>query len=119
MENSNEKDKTIRIYTNQWITILKGDIVYCQTNSDNTWFYMVDGQKHNATGNLSETERALNSKQFCRICNHHMVNLDHFDEFSFKTHIILLYYYRDAQLKVSPLYIDDLLEKLESKRVNL
>ncbi len=119
MENSDDKDESLWIYTNKWIKILKNDIVYCETNSDNTLYYMVEGIVHNASHNLSETERAIHCKQFCRISSHHMVNLAWFDEFSFKTHILLLYYYRDAQLKVSPLFMEDFLKKLENKRVNL
>lgn len=119
METGNQNDqKKIWIYTNKWIEIWVPDIVFCETNGDTTKKYMVDGIVHCASGNLAETTRNIDCRRFCRICNHHLVNLAYFDELDLKTHIMTLYYYRDITLKVSAKYMDDLLKKLANKPLN-
>ncbi len=53
------------------------DIVRCQSSSNYTHVFMLEGIKYVVSKTLKDIESMLEQSRFCRIHNSHLINLDH------------------------------------------
>jgi two-component system, LytTR family, response regulator len=79
MENKHKNPEKIWVLAKKWMWLTVDDIVYCKTNSDCTKVHMKKGDPHNISGNLSETERLIDSDDFFDIHQTYRANLNYWD----------------------------------------
>jgi len=79
MENKHKNPEKIWVLAKKWMWLTVAYIVYCETNSDCTIVHMENGDDHLVSGNLSETERLIDSDDFFDIHQTYRVNLNYWD----------------------------------------
>lgn len=75
------KERIIINSTNNVQVIKVDDILYCQSNHSYTQFHLNNGKTIVATKTLKQYETSLNKKQFVRIHQSHLVNINYIDKY--------------------------------------
>ncbi|MCH8902665.1 MAG: LytTR family transcriptional regulator [Bacteroidetes bacterium] len=80
-ENNYEKENsliTLALPTLEGFTIIKvGEIIRCEASGNYTYFYLENNLKILISKTLKDFERLLGTKEFCRIHNSHLININH------------------------------------------
>ncbi|AOW19579.1 LytR/AlgR family response regulator transcription factor [Urechidicola croceus] len=78
----NKKPKKISLHTLEKISVVDlDDIIRCQSDSNNTIFYLKGGQKIFVTKTLKYFADMLKSYEFIRVHQSHLINLQYVKEF--------------------------------------
>lgn len=72
----------ISLNTQERIVVVKiSDIVRCEADGNNTWFYLRNGERVFVTRTLKQFENLLRDHPFFRTHQSHLVNLQHIQEY--------------------------------------
>jgi two-component system, LytTR family, response regulator len=84
-KNPNQLPKKISLHTLEKIIIVNIDeILRCESDGNNTWFFIADGRKVYTTKTLKHFEDLLDEHDFIRVHQSHLVNFSYIAEFSKK-----------------------------------
>lgn len=117
LSHKNNYDRKLAIATlTGFVFVDVKDIIRCESSSNYTQFYFVEGKKMISSRNLGYYEELLPTDKFCRIHHSHLINVDFLDQYikggSGGTVVM-----RDgAELDVSQRKKDEFLQKVVSGR---
>lgn len=75
----------ISLHSHEKISVhLISEIVRCESDGNNTWFFMISGEKLYVTKTLKHFEELLKDHQFVRVHQSHLINFSFINEFSKK-----------------------------------
>ena len=66
---------------NEYIFVNLDTIIRCTADNNYTLFYLVGGKSHLVSKNIGEYEKLLEDKNFFRIHNSHLINLNHIKKY--------------------------------------
>lgn len=85
MKNPGKSPNRISLCTLDKISVVTiSDIVRCESEGNNTWFYMSNGERYFVTKTLKHFDDLLNDHDFLRVHQSHLVNFTFISEFSKK-----------------------------------
>ena len=72
----------LSLHTQEKILVVTiNDIIRCEADGNNTWFFLKSGEKILVTRTLKQFDLLLEKHQFLRVHQSHLVNLDYLQEF--------------------------------------
>ena len=85
IKNPGKTPNRISLCTLDKITVVAiNDIVRCESEGNNTWFFMNNGERYFVTKTLKHFDDLLNDHDFLRVHQSHLVNFSFISEFSKK-----------------------------------
>lgn len=76
------KDRKITLSENNRMIVLReDDILYCKSDGNYTYVYLEDGSKHLITQQIKHFDSSLNYRNFLRVHNSYIVNLNKIKEY--------------------------------------
>ncbi len=85
IERPNELPKKVSLHTQEKIIVINIiDIIRCESDGNNTWFYLSNGDKVFVTKTLKHYDELFEGHNFVRVHQSHLINFQHVAEFSKK-----------------------------------